>query len=150
MMPCVFLHFCIPFSPACVACYCISKRKTDLREIVEEFNEEKALYQGIFAEWNDDYFKQYQPRPTIRRRGRRGSGRIVVEPALKPALNILMNLPKRQEFCANNRIPFQIPILSQPPPMVAPPAYGVPDIGAGGFVAPIATDAISNKSSSSN
>ena len=89
----------------------------------------------------------------MRRRGRRGSRQIVVAPDLKPALNILMNLPKRQEYCANNRIPFQMPILNQPPPMVPPPAYGAPNIGAGGFVAPvapIATDAISNKSSSSS
>ena len=42
MIPCFLHHFCLPFSPICVLCYCQSKRKSRLEDLVEDFNKEKA------------------------------------------------------------------------------------------------------------
>ena len=42
MIPCFLHHFCLPFSPICVLCYCQSRRKSRLEDIVEDFNKEKG------------------------------------------------------------------------------------------------------------
>ena len=47
MIPCFLHHFCLPFSPICVLCYCQSRRKSRLEDLVEDFNKEKG--KNIFA-----------------------------------------------------------------------------------------------------
>ena len=42
MFPCIFHHFCLPFSPICAAMYCASQRKSKLDELIHDFNNEKG------------------------------------------------------------------------------------------------------------
>ena len=95
MIPCLFHHFCLPFSPICAAMYCANKRKSKLEDLLKEFNHEKALEKGIFVEWNSDYYAGFQSAPR---------GRVAVIPVLKPGMNVKMNVAKRQEYCARNGI----------------------------------------------
>lgn len=47
IIPCIFTHFCLPFSPVCALLYCQSKRRQLLDVIVEEQNKllvDKRLY----------------------------------------------------------------------------------------------------------
>ena len=48
MLPCLFHHFCLPFSPICAAMYCANQRKSRLEDLVKDFNHEKALEKGLF------------------------------------------------------------------------------------------------------
>ena len=101
-----------------------------------------ATPKGLYVKWNDDYYASYQSRPV-----RRGRAAILV-PVLKPGLDVKMNIPKRQEYCAKNGIQFVPPIIQQNPgfpvtqqppvmgsnpspynpgmPPTAPPPYGPP------------------------
>ena len=83
-LPCVF----------CAIPIVLNQRKSQILEILAEFNQTTGLTQGIFAEWNEDWHAQFN-----RRRGA----------VYKPELNILMNLPKRKEYCTQNGIEFQAP-----------------------------------------
>ena len=56
MVPCVFHHFCLPFSPICAMAYCASRQKSQLDEVVRQFNEEVATPRGIFVMWNSDFY----------------------------------------------------------------------------------------------
>lgn len=156
MFPCTLHHFCLPFSPICALLYCMSKRKSKLEDIVKEFNKEKATSKGIYVKWNDDYYASYESRSQPRRRRR---PEVILVPVLKPGLDVKMNVPKRQEFCAKNGIPFIPPIIQgqpntgmpmthQPPynpgmgvqtpynaAMPPPPPYA-PQAGGGGFYPP--------------
>ena len=38
MFPCIFHHFCLPFSPICALYYCMSQRKSRLDELIQNFN----------------------------------------------------------------------------------------------------------------
>ena len=86
ILPCIF--FAIPIV--------LSQRKSQIEEILHEWNQTIGLTQGIFAEWNEDWHAQF----------RSGGQRGVVH---NPELKILMNLPKRQEYCQQNGIEFQTP-----------------------------------------
>ena len=69
-------------------------------------------------------------------------------PVLKPGLDVKMNIPKRQEYCAKKGVPFvPLPIEQQPSynpamgsssqPSVPPPPYMPQDPhGGGGFYPP--------------
>ena len=48
MLPCLFHHFCLPFSPICAAMYCANQRKSRLDDLIKDFNHQKALEKGIF------------------------------------------------------------------------------------------------------
>ena len=42
MYPCVFHHFCLPFSPFCAIMYCTSRRKSRLEDLIKDFNQDKG------------------------------------------------------------------------------------------------------------
>ena len=116
-----------------------------------------AKPKGVYVKWNDDYYASYNAQP--RRTGRA----VVMIQVLKPGLDIKMNIPARQEFCAKNGIQFVNPIIQGqgqnpgfpmqnpgmipmtqqppysnpgmpgPPNPYPPPPYAPQDVGAGGF-----------------
>ena len=61
------------------------------------------MSKGLFIEWNADYYQGHQSTSG-------GSGRVRIIAVLKPGLNVKMNIPKRQEYCAKNGIPFELPM----------------------------------------
>ena len=129
MLPCVLHHFCLPFSPACAACYFVGRRKSKLEDLVKDFNEDKALEKGIYIEWNSDYYAALQPQPRVRGRRRQQ----VLVPVYNPGLNVKMNVVKRQEYCARHGMPFVMPQFSGP---VTEAPYS-----AGGFCLPPSNNA---------
>mmetsp|Transcript_8064 Transcript_8064/g.13419 ORF Transcript_8064/g.13419 Transcript_8064/m.13419 type:complete len:230 (-) Transcript_8064:50-739(-) len=50
MFPCIFTHFCIPFSPVCALYYCQGERQKRLRQIVDEHNAIIA-FKGYYWEY---------------------------------------------------------------------------------------------------
>ena len=64
-----------------------------------------AKPKGVYIKWNDDYYASYNAQPR-----RRGRGVVLVQ-VLKPGLDIKMNIPARQEFCAKNGIQYINPII---------------------------------------
>lgn len=40
LFPCIFGHFCVPFGPICLLLHCMNKRKSQLEDLMEEFNKE--------------------------------------------------------------------------------------------------------------
>ena len=73
------------------------------------------MSKGLFIEWNADYIIGHQPTSGVR-----------IIPVLKPGLDFKMNIPKRQEYCAKNGIPFELPMQNQP--TGANPEYPPPTI----------------------
>lgn len=55
MCPCIAHHFCIPFSPVCAMLYFAKKRKRELDELLQTWNEENGLAKGVYLQWNQDY-----------------------------------------------------------------------------------------------
>ena len=82
------------------------------------------MSKGLFIEWNADYYQGHQSTSG-------GSGRVRIIAVLKPGLNVKMNIPKRQEYCAKNGIPFELPM--QNPPTGANPQYPPPTMGPGPY-----------------
>eukprot|EP00743_Colponemidia_sp_Colp-15_P013225 GILK01015284.1.p1 GENE.GILK01015284.1~~GILK01015284.1.p1 ORF type:complete len:258 (+),score=22.09 GILK01015284.1:29-802(+) len=50
VLPCLFTHFCIPFSPICAMAYCNSKRIRLLRELLKDESKRLAC-QGLYWEF---------------------------------------------------------------------------------------------------
>jgi len=126
MCPFFLMQFVIPFTPMCASYYMWNERKTKLKEIVDNFNQEKGSTRGIYAEWNEDYFTKYDARPDLVElmfgpRDRSITGELIVRegaPVFDPALKIMMNVSDRQKYCAQNNIEFVTPeaeVVTQPP-----------------------------------
>ena len=84
MFPCIFHHFCLPFSPICAMSYCKSQRKSRLDELIQNFNHRIANPKGILICWNSDYHLLNQAERLTSGRQRRRGYNVISIPLLKP------------------------------------------------------------------
>jgi len=93
----VFFIPCLGFVPLCLMAHCKSRRKSKLSNLIQDFNQNIAKPQGLYARLDNDFHSFLQG--GVRRRAPNSGRYITTTDGLNPKLQLVLNVAERRAYC---------------------------------------------------